>query len=148
MSKRMKVLVAMLAAVFVLAIGSTAFVMAQEKPTPAPEAGVKGLLTRIAGILNIPEEDLSNAFKQAQEEMRQEALQRFIDKAIDEGRITQEEADEYLEWWEQRPETCDRVMQRACSFNAIRGRHMQQQGIMPMRGGTATPPWLGEQPSQ
>ena len=43
MSKRMKALVAVVVAILVLAVGSTAMVMAQEESTPAPQAGAKGL---------------------------------------------------------------------------------------------------------
>jgi len=156
MSKRMKVLVATLAAVFLLAVGGTAMVMAQEEP--APEAGANGLLARVADILGVvTEEQLADAFEQARQEMRQETFLRFLDRAVEEGRITQEEADEFLEWWEQRPETCDRLLLRARIHQAIGSRQMQQQGIGPMPGGrmwespkgprgwhSTAPPWLAE----
>ena len=157
MSKRMKALIAVVVAILVLTVGGTAVVMAQDEPTPTPEAGANGLLARVAEILDIPQEDLTSAFKQAQQEIRQETFLRFLDKAVEEERITQEEADEYLEWWEQRPEVCDRLMQRARICNAIRDRQMQQQGTLPMRGSTTwgspkgprgwhstAPPWLAE----
>ena len=136
MSKRMKVLIAVVVAILVLAVGSTAMVMAQDEPTPTPETEANGLLARVAEILDIPQEDLTSAFKQAQQEIRQEAFLKFLDKAVEEERITQEEADEYLEWREQMPEACERLMPRARIFNAIRGRHML--------GGPAGPPWLAE----
>lgn len=143
MSKKMKVLVAMLAAILVLGVAGTAVVMAQEPP-PQPETKAAGLLPRVAEILGIPQEDLVNAFRQAQQERRQEALHRFLERAVEEGRITQEEADEFLEWWEQRPDIANRLMLRARIFNAIREKQMQHQGILPGQGGPATPPWLAE----
>jgi len=125
MSKRIKVLVSVLVAILLLAVAATATVMAQEEPTPPPEVGAKGLLARVAEILDIPEEDLVNAFNQARQEMRQEAFIRALDKAVEEGRITQEEASEIKEWWEQKPEVLDRgLLWRARIFQAIRGRHM------------------------
>ena len=105
MSKRVKILVSALVVVLLLTVGGVATVMAQEEPTPTPEA--KGLLARVAEILDIPKEDLTNAFKQAQQEMREEAFIRFLDKAVEEGRLTQEEADGIKEWWEQKPEALD-----------------------------------------
>lgn len=158
MSKRMKVLVAVLAAVFLLAVGGTAMVMAQdEEPAPAPETEANGLLARVAEILDISQEELADAFEQARQEMRQETFLRFLEKAVKEGRITQQEADEFLEWWEQRPETCDRLLLRARIHQAIGSRQMQQQGIGPMPGGrmwespkgprgwhSTAPPWLAE----
>lgn len=171
MSRKMKVLVAVLAAILVLAVGSTAVVMAQEEePPPTPETEANGFLPRVAEILGISQEELTSAFQQAQQEMRQETFLRFLDRAVEEGRIAPEKADEFLEWWEQRPEVCDRLMQRMRIFNAIRSRQMlqqgpeaakglslrahirqatherqmQQQGVLPMRGGPATPPWLAK----
>lgn len=119
MSKRVKILVSVVVVILLLTVGITATVMAHEEPMP--RAGAKGLLARVAGILDIPEEDLFNAFKQAQQEMRQEAFIRALDKAVEEGRITQEEADEIKEWWEQKPEVLDRsLLRRAFGFPALR----------------------------
>ncbi len=133
MSRKMKTLVAVMVAVLVLTAGSAALVMAQEEePPPTPETN--GLLSKVAEILGIPQEDLSNAFQQARQELKQDAFQQFLNKAIEEGRINQEEADEYLEWWEQRPEAADILLQRLIGPRALRGRRMQQQGIMPMPG--------------
>jgi len=108
MSKKMKVLISVLAAILLLAIGGTAMVMAQEEPeeesTPlALEAEASGLLARVAGILEIDEEDLVNAFEQARQEIQEEAFINRLNQAVEEGRITQQEADEIGEWWEQRP---------------------------------------------
>ena len=69
MSRKVKVLVSVLVAVVLLITGTTAAVMAQEEPAPEPEAN--GLLARVAGILDIPEEDLITAFQQARQEMWQ-----------------------------------------------------------------------------
>ncbi len=124
MSKRMKVLVSVLVAVLLLTVGSVAAVLADEEPTPAPEAGSNGLLARVAEILDIPQENLVNAFRQAQQEIRQETRNRFLEKAIEQRRITQDEADDILNWWEQRPETCDHLMQRAHICEATYSRHM------------------------
>ena len=112
MSKRMKALIAVVAAILVLTVGGTAVVMAQDEPTPTPETEAKGLLARVAEILDIPQEDLVNAFKQASEEMRQEcqarsedAFNQRLNEAVANGLITQEEADEIIAWWEQKPST-------------------------------------------
>ena len=123
MSKRMKVLVAVLLAILLLTVGTTTSVIADEEPKP--EAGTKGLLARVAEILDIPQEDLTNAFKQAQQEMREEAFIRSLDKAVEKGRITPEEADEIKEWCEQRPEVLDSgLFLRSFGFPALRSGHM------------------------
>jgi hypothetical protein len=58
------------------------------------------MLARMAEILGIDKQDLEDAFAEAQGEIRAEILQDLVDQ----GRITQGEADQYSEWWQSRPE--------------------------------------------
>ena len=95
----------------------------QEEPTPQLE-GRTGLLVRVADILDIPEEDLINAFRQAQQEMKQEAFIRALDKAVEKGLITREEADEIKEWRENKPEALDCLTPGAGILKANRFRQM------------------------
>ena len=66
------------------------------------------LLSRVAEILDISEEELIGAFEQAKQEMMAErceaAFYEFLEQAVEEGLITEEEAEEIEKWWEQRPE--------------------------------------------
>jgi uncharacterized membrane protein len=48
-------------------------------------------------------EQLGEALEQARSEMRDEALQNWLQDLVDNGKITQEEADQYLTWWQSRP---------------------------------------------
>ncbi len=113
MSKKVKVLISVLVVALLLTVGGTAVVMAQEELTPpASQTGAGGLLVRVAEILDIPQEDLVNAFKQASEEIRQEcqarsedAFTQRLNEAVANGLITQEEADAIRGWWEQKPST-------------------------------------------
>lgn len=119
MSKKVKVLISVMLAILLMAAGSTV-VMAQDEPEPTPEAGVKGLLARVADILDIPKEDLIDAFKQARQEMRQEAFIQALSRAVEKGRITQGEADQIIEWREQRPEVMDQIwLSRFCAPPAL-----------------------------
>lgn len=52
----------------------------------------------------IDSEQLKDALDQAQSEIRDEALQNWLQKLVDEGKITQEETDQYLGWWQSRPD--------------------------------------------
>ena len=115
MSKRMKVLVSVLVAVLLLTVGGTAIAMAQEEEEPAPPVESNGLLARVAEILDIPEEDLIDAFGQARQEMREEVFLNALDKAVEEGLITQEEAGELKEWWAQKPDVLDQGLFRHAS---------------------------------
>jgi uncharacterized membrane protein len=48
-------------------------------------------------------EQLKNALEQARSEMQGEALQSWLQNLVDKGKITQEEAAQYLQWWQSRP---------------------------------------------
>lgn len=110
MSKKVKVLIALVVAMLLLAMGGTATVMAQEEESiPAPRVGGEGVLARVANILDISQGELVSAFNQARQEMRQETFHRFLNKAVEQGRLTQDEADQITDWWEQRPEAVDRI---------------------------------------
>lgn len=125
MSKRMKVFVAVLVAILMLTVGGAATVMADDGSTATEnETGRKGLQARVAEILGIPSDNLTSAFEQAQQEMREEAFIRYLDKAVEEGLITQQEADEIIEWLEQRPESLDRLSPRCFFGKALHNRHM------------------------
>jgi uncharacterized membrane protein len=70
----------------------------------------QALLDRVCAIYEektgvaIDSEQLKDALDQAQGELREEALETRIQKLVDEGKITQEEANQYLEWWQSRPD--------------------------------------------
>ena len=68
MPQRVKVLVSVLVAVVLLTVGGAATVMANDEPTATDnETGRKGLQARVAEILGVSEEELVNAFEQAQQ---------------------------------------------------------------------------------
>ena len=75
-----------------------------------PEAERGAMLERVCEIyqentgMAIDSQALSDAFAQAQNEMHETAMETRLQKLIDEGEITQEEADQYLEWWEAKPD--------------------------------------------
>ena len=77
---------------------------------PAPADRHQELLDRACAIYQentgvaIDSEQLKDAFHQALSELREEALEAHVQNLVDEGRITQEEADSYLEWWGSRPD--------------------------------------------
>jgi len=106
MSKKVKVLISALVVAVLLTMGGITMVMAEgeAETTPPPEATAKGLLQRVADILEIDTEDLISAFKQAQQEMGDEALINRLNQAVADGRITREQAGEIIKWWEQRPD--------------------------------------------
>ena len=52
----------------------------------------------------IDSEQLKDALKQARSEMQDEALQNWLQNLVNNGKITQGEADQYWEWWQSRPD--------------------------------------------
>jgi len=80
MSRRIKVIISVLVAVVVLTVGSAATVMAEGEATPPPEAGAECLPARVAQILGIPQENLTEAFEQAQQKMREESRIRVCEQ--------------------------------------------------------------------
>jgi uncharacterized membrane protein len=54
--------------------------------------------------ITIDPEQLKDALKQARSEIQDEALESQLQNLVDEGIMTQEEADNYLEWWQSRPD--------------------------------------------
>jgi polyhydroxyalkanoate synthesis regulator phasin len=76
----------------------------------APSDRYQALLNRACAIYQestgvaIDSEQLKDALDQAQSELQEEALETRLQNLVDEGKITQEEADQYLEWWQSRPD--------------------------------------------
>ena len=90
----------LIAAVLVLGVTGGA-VLAQE--VSDPDGGLS-FAARVAGILGLDETQIQAALDQASTEIRSERLDRNLDGLVESGRLTQEQADEYREWVQSRPE--------------------------------------------
>jgi hypothetical protein len=108
MSKKVKIILAVLLAVVVLTAGVVSVAMAQ---TP-PQAESKGLLARVAAILggNVTEQRLIDAFKQANIEARNNAINRALEKAVSDNRVSSAEAEQIRQWWQGRPAALDKLI--------------------------------------
>ena len=91
------------AAVMVLGITGGA-VMAQAATDPDGDSPIRGLASRVAEILGIDETRVQDAIEQAKAEMFSEKLQAKLDKLVESGRLTPEQAVGYKTWIESRPE--------------------------------------------
>jgi hypothetical protein len=112
MSKKVKIILSVLLAVIVLTAGVASVAMAQTStPTPTQAEG-KGLLARVAEILgdNVTEQRLIDAFKQANLEIRSEAIEKGLDKAVSDNRVSSAEAEQIRQWWQQRPAALDSLI--------------------------------------
>ncbi len=94
-SKKVIIAAVVLAAlVLVGGIGGVALAQTEEGDNSQP----KTLMARVAEILGIDQQKVEDAFTQARTEMREETLDNYLKKLVDEGTITQEQADQYKTW--------------------------------------------------
>ena len=107
-----KVMVIALAAILLVG-SSVGVVLADDNGDEAgspPEARHWALLDRVCEIYEentgttIDQQALQDAFAQARSEIQAEAMQNRLANLVEQGRIIQDEADQYLEWWQSRPD--------------------------------------------
>ena len=70
--------------------------------------GEGSFIADVAAKLGVPESELEDAMAQAKRAMSNEAVRAKMDAMVEKELITQEEADEYVEWFEDRPSFLDR----------------------------------------
>ena len=98
----MKKLVVALAAAILVALGvAGGTVLAQS----ADEDGEKkSFADRVAEILGLDSDTVEDALEQARSEMKDERTDAWLEKAVEAEKITQEEADAYSDWLDDRPD--------------------------------------------
>ena len=75
-----------------------------------PKARYEALLERIVAIYKektgvaIDVQQLKDSFAQAQTELRNDALKSWLQNLVSKGTITQDQADQYLQWWQAKPD--------------------------------------------
>lgn len=109
-SKKFIIIAVTVAAVLAGTLGGVAFAQTENGNDGQPETKWGVLLDRVLDIYEektgvaIDQEALKDSFVQARSEMRDEALRNRLQNLVDQGQITQEEADEYLEWGQAKPD--------------------------------------------
>ncbi len=98
MWKRKKFIIPLVVA-GVLAGSLAGAAFAQEGDEVGPPPGGT-LIERLAEKLGIEQSEIETAFAEVRSEMRNSRLQELVEQ----GRLTQEEADQFNEWWQARPE--------------------------------------------
>ena len=113
MWKSRKVVLMTLLAIAVLA-GTTVGIAAAQDETADEnpcQARCEALMDRACEFyeqntgVSLDPEQLQNAFTQAKGAVMAEAMENRLQSLVEEGMITQGEADEYLEWWQAMPDT-------------------------------------------
>jgi hypothetical protein len=103
---RKLLIISVAAAVIVLAVGVIGgAVYAQSNATTPNAAGSPQnvLADKVAKILGLDASTVEAAFTQAQKEIRSEAMDSQLQKLVDAGKITQEQAAQYKTWLESKP---------------------------------------------
>ncbi|MFC1948024.1 hypothetical protein ACFLXY_08925 [Chloroflexota bacterium] len=101
MWRKRKFIIMLLGAILIIAASIGGVAMAQESEE---DSQPDSLLGRVAKILGIDQQTVEDAFEQAQAEMHEEALDRYLQNLVDEGIISEEKAAEYKAWLESRPD--------------------------------------------
>ena len=95
------------------------------------ESALDSFASRVANILGLEESQVQDAFTQAKEEAREakkaakEArLQDKLDQMVEDGSFSQEQADQYIDWLESRPEGIrSQLGIRGFSGHGLSGEH-------------------------
>ena len=103
MRRRRWFVVSLIVAVLALSVTGGA-VLAQGSGGQDGDSPLKSFAARVAGILGLEETQVQDALDQASTEIRDERLQQKLDRLVESERLAQEQADEYREWSQSRPE--------------------------------------------
>ena len=75
-------------------------------PTPTADTATgKSFVARVAEILELEESTVQDAFTQATRQQIDEAYRGRLDKMVERGRLTEDEANEQFSWFEERPDS-------------------------------------------
>lgn len=105
------IVIALLATVLLVgSIGGVALAQTENGDDSQPESKYGAQLDRACEIykentgIAIDSVALKDALVQAQSEMLEEALGNHLQNLVDQGEVTQDQADQYLEWWQVKPD--------------------------------------------
>jgi len=108
-SKKLIIATALAAVIVAGSIGGVVLA-ADDGDESQPEAGIETLLDRVLAIYEqntgqaIDRAALTDAFAQAKDEMRTDALQKWLQSLVEQDKISQSQADEYFQWQQARPD--------------------------------------------
>ena len=100
--KKLRIIIPLSIAVVAVAIISFSIALAQGNE--GGDSNASKLATKVAEILGLDTTVVDHAIKQAREELRDEAIQNKVNALVENGKLTQEQADEYLNWIQLNPE--------------------------------------------
>ncbi len=99
--KKLRIIIPLAVAVVAVAVISFSVALAQENENS--DSNASELAIKVAEILGLDAAVVDDAIRQASEELKDEAIQKKLNALVEKGRLTQEQADEYLNWIQSRP---------------------------------------------
>ncbi len=112
MSRRVKIMMVGVALVLALTLGLTAVAFASEPDENGKaecEKPWEAYVGKVADRLGIDEDELIDACRGAGLEMREQAIERFLERAVEKGCIDEQESADIQEWWDDRPAAVDEL---------------------------------------
>jgi hypothetical protein len=109
-SKKFIIIAVLAVVVLAGSIGGVALAQSGDENNSQPPAQQQTLLDKVCAIYQqntgtaIDSGELQKAFDQARSEMRDEALNSYLQGLVDKGKMTQEQADQYKAWLKSKPE--------------------------------------------
>ena len=88
----------------IVAVTAIGFSVALAQENEKGDSNASRLAAKVAEILGLDAAEVDDAIKQARREIRDEAIQKKLNALVENGRLTQEQADEHLNRFQSRPE--------------------------------------------
>ena len=142
-SKKFIILAAVLAVV--LLFGATVGVALAQGGDNGPGPG-NGVLARVAKILNIDQQKLTDAFKQARTELQaenprvQKSPDQLLEQLVKDSKLTQSQADQLKKWWASKPANPKDNPEQFKKWMNSRPTDIPMQGPHGFFGGRRCPP--------
>ena len=117
-NKKLIILEVLVVVMLVATLGAVAVARADDETTTPVENNTTGLMEKVAEIYQaktgtaIDPQELQNAFVQARNQNRVEVRSQCLDKLVEQGKITQEQADEFKAWLDARPDALSEEFQQ------------------------------------
>ena len=108
-NKKIIIIEVLVVVMLVATLGTVAIARADDENTNQGQKNTTSLMEKVAEIYQantgtaIDAEELENAFVQARQEIMTANRYQFLDKLVEMGKITQEQADEFKAWLEAKP---------------------------------------------
>jgi hypothetical protein len=104
--KKKWIIIGVTAGVLILVVGILGVVSyAQTTTTPAQPDPSKTIIGRVATILGVDQAKVQAAFDKAQKDQQTEAATNRLNDLVKQGKLTQQQADDYGKWLQSRPNT-------------------------------------------